>query len=166
LRLYHICISYHHVSYCILSFILIVARLILRSCWGCYGYTWCALFRLTLISWYELKMSLLIVNLNNTWKNLKHVHHYLWQLACVGVSRTLFASYICLVAMAHTLSYIFAWETWICANTWKTRYEKIGMGLCCPMSEYRDNSLLHLRVNLSSLMDTKITVLSFLLLLV
>jgi hypothetical protein len=36
------CISYHHVSYCILSFILIVPRLTLCSCWGCYGYTWCA----------------------------------------------------------------------------------------------------------------------------
>ena len=30
------------------------------------------------------------------------------------------ASCICLVATAHTLSYTLAWETWICAKTWKS----------------------------------------------
>jgi len=35
------------------------------------------------------------------------------------------------------------------------------MGLYYPMSEYRDSSKLHLLVNLSSVMDTEIIVLSF-----
>jgi hypothetical protein len=41
---------------------------------------------------------------------MKCVHHYLWQLACVECVEISFASYICLVATAHTLSYTLAWE--------------------------------------------------------
>jgi hypothetical protein len=44
------CISYHHVSYCILSFILIVSRLTLYSCWGLWIYMMCFCLRLLLIN--------------------------------------------------------------------------------------------------------------------
>jgi hypothetical protein len=39
---------------------------------------------------------------------MKCVHHYLWQLAYVECVEISFASYISLVATAHTLSYTLA----------------------------------------------------------
>ena len=106
----------------------------------------------------------------NLWTWLKIVET--WNLFTAGIGTSmcrtywdpwcyhLYARLLCLMLLVtHLLGQLgdFCAKTWEQAKWW----EKIKMGMYCPMSRYRDDFQLHIWMNLSLVVDAKTIVLIF-----
>ena len=103
------------------------------------------------------------VTLNKTCWNMKFVHRWDWQLACVGFVEILYAiTYMlgCYVSCFELLTCLNSLEILVLKFKKQAKWrEKIEMGLYCPTSRYRDCFQLHIWMNLSFVVDAKTIVL-------
>ena len=113
---------------------------------------------------YELSCFKTVNMVNNYW-NLKFVHCWDWQLACVGYVE------ISIAIIYMLCCYVSCFESFTCLDNLEILvlkfekqvkwWEKIEMGLYCPTSRYRDGFQLHIWMNLSLVVDAETIVLSF-----
>jgi hypothetical protein len=101
----------------------------------------------------------------NIYWNLKSIHRWDWQLACVGLVEIP-------NAITYTLGYyVSCFESFTFLDNFKILVlkfenqakwrEKIEMGLYCPTSRYQDGFQLYIWMNLSHVVDVETIVLSF-----
>ena len=114
---------------------------------------------------YELSLFFQTVNLIKTCWNMKIVHRWDWQLACVGLVE------IPDVIIYMLGCYVSCFESFTCLDNFKILvlkfenqakwWEKIEMGLNCPTSRYRDGFQLHFWMNLNHVVDVETIFLNF-----